>query len=70
MDKEIIKFDDTEIEKDKSHHCKRPILINNIDVNKIVISNKISLGKENFNYSLTIKMRKKKKKFDVYFFQK
>ena len=69
MDKEIIKFDDTEIEKYKSHHCKRPISINNIDVNKIVISNKISLGKEDFNYLLTIKMEKKID-FYVYFFQK
>ena len=50
MDKKIIKFDDTEIEKYKFDQYKRPILIDNIDVNKIVVSNKISFGKNDFKY--------------------
>ena len=48
MDKKIIKFDDTDIEKYKFHQYKRPISTDNIDVNKIVVSNKISFGKNDF----------------------
>ena len=50
MDKKIIKFDDTEIEKYKFHQYKRPISIDNIDFNKIVVSSKISFDKNNFKY--------------------
>ena len=35
-----------EIKKQKNQERKRPILIKNIDVNKIVVSNKVSLGKK------------------------
>ena len=38
--KKIITFDDTEIEEYEFHQFKSPILINAIDINKIV-SNKI-----------------------------
>ena len=48
MDKQIIKFDDTEIEKYKFHQYKSPISIGNIDVHKIEVSNKIYFGKKNF----------------------
>ena len=34
MDKKIMKFDDTEIEKCKFHQHKRPISTDNIDVKK------------------------------------
>ena len=44
MDKKVIKFGDTEIEKHKFHQHKSPILRNNIDINKIVVSNKVSFG--------------------------
>ena len=40
MDKKI-KFDDTETEKYKFHQDKNPISINNIDINKVAVSNKI-----------------------------
>ena len=43
MDIKIINFDDTEIEKYKFYQDKSPILINNIDINKIVVSNNISI---------------------------
>ena len=43
MDIKIINFDDTEIEKYKFYQDKIPILINNIDINKIVVSNNISI---------------------------
>ena len=38
----IIKFDDTEIEKYKSHQHKKPISIDNTGVNKIVVSDEVS----------------------------
>ena len=41
MGKRAIKFGDNEIEKSKFHQYKRYISINNIDINKIVVSNKI-----------------------------
>ena len=47
MDKKIMKFDDTEIEKYKFHQHGSPIYIDNVDINKIVVSNKLSFG-ENF----------------------
>ena len=40
MDKKVTKFDDTETEEYKFHQPRSPILINGIDVNKIVVSNK------------------------------
>ena len=37
----IIKFGDIEMQKQKSHHYKRPISIKDIDINKIGVSNKV-----------------------------
>ena len=48
MDKKVIKFDNNEIEKYTFHQYKTPILINNIDICKIVVSNKVSFGKKRF----------------------
>ena len=48
--KKIIKFGDIEIEKKKFHQYKSPLSINNIDINKIVVSNKVSFGKNDFKY--------------------
>ena len=44
MDKKIIKFGDTEIEKHKFYQHKNPILITNIDINEIATSNKVTFG--------------------------
>ena len=41
---EIIKFGDIEIEKQKFHQYKEPILIKNRDINKIIVSNEVSFG--------------------------
>ena len=46
MNKKNIKFGDTDIEKHKFYQHKSPILSNNIDINEIVVSNKISFGKK------------------------
>ena len=57
--KRIIKFDDTEIEKCKFHQHKSPILKDNMGINKIVISDKISFGKKGFKYFIDYKDTKK-----------
>ena len=59
MEKCIIKFGDTEIEKQKFHQNKRPMSIKNIDINLIVVSNKISFGKKGFKYFIGYKNAKK-----------
>ena len=54
----IIKFDHTEIEKYNLHQYKGSILIDNIDVNKVVVSIKISFGKNDFKYFISSKVAK------------
>ena len=41
IDIKIIKFDNTKIEKHNFHQHKKPILTDNIDINKIVVCNKV-----------------------------
>ena len=53
MNKKIMKFDDTQIEKYKFQQYKSPFLMDNIDVNKIVLSNKISFGRNDFKYFIS-----------------
>ena len=48
-------FDDTEIEEYKSHQNKSPISINNLDINKIVVSNKLAFAKQDFKYFIGYK---------------
>ena len=45
MQKTVKKFGDTEIEKQKCYQHKRPISIKNIDIDKIVLTNKASFAK-------------------------
>ena len=59
MEKTTIKFGDIEIEKQKFHQHKIPISIKNIDINEIVLSNKISFGKKGFKYFIGYKEAKK-----------
>ena len=61
MEKTIIKFGDIEIEKQKFHQHKIPISIKNIDINKIVLLNKASFGKNDFEYFIGYKDAKMKK---------
>ena len=46
----IIKFGNIEVDEQKFHQYKRPISIKNIDINKIVVSDKISFGKNGFTF--------------------
>ena len=55
----MIKFDDIEIDIYKFHQYKSPILIDYIDINKIVVSNKISYGKNDFKYFIGYKDAKR-----------
>ena len=59
MNKKVIKFDDTVTEKCKLHQYRRPISIDNIDVNKRVVSNKIFFGKNDFKYFIGYEDAKK-----------
>ena len=58
MEKIIIKFGDTEIEKQIFQQHKRPISIKNIDINKIKDVMRSLLVKRVLNISLAIKMLK------------
>ena len=55
----VIKFGDIEIEKQKFHQHKRPISMKNIDIDKIVASNKPYFGKKGFKYFTGYKDAKK-----------
>ena len=52
MFKKVIKFDDTENNSPNkiATEKKSPISIDNIDISKAVVSNKISFGKKGFKY--------------------
>ena len=52
MNKGILMFGDTEIEFPYSKH---PLDRNNVDIDKIIISNKVSFGKEDFKYFMGYK---------------
>ena len=55
----IIKFVDIETQKQKVHQHTGPISIKNIDINKIVVSKKVSFGKNRFKYFIGYKAVKK-----------
>ena len=51
----IIKFDHTDIEEYEFHQPKSPILINDININKMVLSNKLPFGKQIYHWLQTAK---------------
>ena len=59
IEKTIIKFGDIEIEKQKFYQHKRLISKKYIDINKIVISNKVSFGIKGFKCFIGYKDAKK-----------
>ena len=44
MSKEILTFGDIEIEKKKFYRLQTPIFRKDLDIEKVLVSNKISLG--------------------------
>ena len=55
----FIKSGDVEIQNQKFHQHKRAISIKNININKIVVSNKVSFRERDLIISLVIMMLKK-----------
>ena len=55
MGKKILTFDDIEVEKHAFCQHKIPILINDIDISKTVVSNKALFGKQGFKYFIGYK---------------
>ena len=55
IETKIIKFGDIEVKKPKFHQHKRPTSIKNIDINKIVVSNKVFFGENGFQYCIGYK---------------
>ena len=70
MERKIKNFDSNEIEKYKFHQHKNPFLIDIIDINKLVVSNKVAFGKKDFKYLVGYKGAKKTRPLYIYFFQK
>ena len=52
----IIKFVDIEIQKQIFHQNKGPISIKAIDINKMVVSNRVPFGKTGFKYFVGYKL--------------
>ena len=50
MGKVILTFGDIEIEKDKFYYYKTPIFLEDININNILVSNKIFSGEKNNKY--------------------
>ena len=50
MGKEILTFGNNEIEKNKCYLHKTPIFLKDADIEKILISHKISFGEKNYKY--------------------
>ena len=50
MGKEILMFEVIEIEKNKFYPNNIPTLLRDVDIKKVLVSTKISFGKENYRY--------------------
>ena len=51
----VTKFGDIQIQEQKLHQHKEPISIKNADIDKIVVSNKVSFDKKRFKYLIGYK---------------
>ena len=50
MGREILTFDNIEIEKNKFYQNKTPIFLRNLDIEEVLVSHKISFGEKNYKY--------------------
>ena len=50
MGKKKLTFGDIEIEKDKFYHNRSPIFLKDVDIEKVLVSSKISSGEKNYKY--------------------
>ena len=46
MSKEILTFGEIAIEKNKFYRHKSPVLVREVDIEKVLVSNKISFGEK------------------------
>ena len=60
VNKDGLTFDDIEVEKRRFHYSKYPLDINDVDINKIMVFNKVSFGKKGFKYLIGYKDDDKK----------
>ena len=50
MGKEILAFGNIEIEKNKFHHHESPAPLRDIEIEKVLISNKVFFSEKNYKY--------------------
>ena len=50
MGNEMLTFEDVEIEQNKFYCHKAPIFLEDVDIEKVLVSNKISFGAKNYKY--------------------
>ena len=50
MEKTILKFSDSKIQKQTCHQHKGPISIKNVGIDKVIVSNKVTFGKKGLKY--------------------
>ena len=55
MNEELLIFDENRINKRKFHYTKTPIWINNEDIHKTLVSDKIAFGKKSYEYFIRYK---------------
>ena len=47
MGKEVLKFEDIQIEKNKFYRHKTPIFLKDVDIERVLVSNKIFFDQKN-----------------------
>ena len=67
MSKTNLSFNDTEVKKGAFYNSKYPININKVDIEKTVISDKISYGMKGFKYYICYKNDEKIKQLFIMF---
>ena len=50
MGKKFLMFEDIKIGKNKFYHHKTPILGGDVDIEDVLVANKISFGEKNYKY--------------------
>ena len=63
INKKFITFYDTGTEEYKFYQYKKSVPTNDVDINEIVVSNKLPFGKKDFKYFVDYKVDKKKYTF-------
>ena len=52
MGKEILTFGDIEIKRNKFYRYKSPVPLRDVDIEKVLVSSKISPGENNYKYCI------------------